>query len=366
MKLKYILAIIAVGLSVSLNAQTTQKLTATKASEYGIIYSLPSTVVDITIETETMVKKPGEFYRYAKKYLNSDDAISDEIKTTRLKSVVLNVRGVANDSERYLMQFKPGTSPFMMLNNENMPLSINAEEVEQSKVSSTELPKPIPPTPTPLETDAAQQVISGEMAKSQSLSKRAEIAATQLFDIRQIRTDLLSGDAEQMPPDGRSMELLLDNMQAQESALLAMFMGTTQTYSDVKTFTYTPQDEVQNEVLARISAVDGIVDAGNLAGVPVYLSVKVEEKGELPVDEKGVPKTFPKGGVAYNIPGKISIKIDCEGKNYCNQVISSAQHGVVFGIDPKLFVDKKDPIYVLFDPVTGAIKELGSVKNLSK
>ena len=93
---------------------------------------------------------------------------------------------------------------------------------------------------------------------------------------------------------------------------------------------------------------------------------KVEEKGELPVDEKGVPKTFPKGGVAYNIPGKISIKIDCEGKNYCNQVISSAQHGVVFGIDPKLFVDKKDPIYVLFDPITGAIKELGSVKNLSK
>ena len=117
MKLKYIGAIIAVSLCVSMNAQTTQKLTATKASEYGIIYSLPSTIVDITIETETTIKKPGEFYRYAKKYLNSDDAISEEFKTTRLKSVVLNVRGVANNNERYLMQFKPGTSPFMMLNS---------------------------------------------------------------------------------------------------------------------------------------------------------------------------------------------------------------------------------------------------------
>ena len=363
MKIKYILAVFVAGLGLSLNAQTTQKLTATKASEYGIIYSLPTTVVDITLETETTVKKPGEFYRYAKKYLNSDDAISAEFKTTRLKSVVINVRAVANDDERYLMQFKPGTSPFLMLNEENVPLSVNAEEVSQS-TPKPQLPKAVAAKPTPLESEAAQQVLSGEMVQSQSLSKRAEIAASQLFALRNNRSELLAGEAEQMPPDGKAMELILDNIQAQESALLAMFLGTTQSYTEVKTFTYTPDAEVENEVLARISAIDGIIDASNLAGVPVYLSMKIEEKGELPVDEKGVVKTFPKGGVAYKIPGKVSVKIDCEGKTYCKEVISSAQHGVVFGLDPKLFTDKKDPIYVLFDPLTGAIKELGSVKNL--
>lgn len=366
MNKRNIASVLMVLLSViAVNAQSTQKLTATKAGDYGIIYSLPSTVVDITIETETTVKKPGEFYLYAKKYLNTDDAIATESYATTVKSVVVNVRGVENTSERYLMQFKPGVSVFMMLNDENIPLSINAEEVVEN-IEVPQLPKAVPASPTPLETEAAQQVLSGEMAKSQSHSKRAEIAANQLYALRQTRSELLTGEAEQMPPDGKAMELVLNNLQAQESALVAMFMGTTQTYTSVKTITYVPSEDVENEVIARVSANGEVIDASNLAGVPVYLTVNVVEKGELPLDEKGVPKTFPKGGVAYNIPGKVSMKIDYEGKNYCSQVIASAQHGVVYGLEPKLFVDKKDPIYVLFDPVSGAIKELGSVKSLSK
>ena len=52
-------------------AQTTQKLTANKANEYGLIYSLPQTVLDITIEAERTVKRPGEFYKYAKNILKT-------------------------------------------------------------------------------------------------------------------------------------------------------------------------------------------------------------------------------------------------------------------------------------------------------
>ena len=150
------------------------------------------------------------------------------------------------------------------------------------------------------------------------------------------------------------------------SSCATMFNGTTQTYTSVKTVTYTPGEEVENEVLARISLTEGVVDASDFSGAPVYLTMKVIEAGELPVDVNGVPKTYPKGGVAYRIPGKISLKVDYNGKIYCEKEIVSAQHGVVFGIESKLFIDKKDPIYVLFDPLTGAIKEIGSVKNLSK
>ena len=45
-----LLAAAAIGLPAA--AQTTQKLTATKANEYGLIYSLPVTELDITIEAE--------------------------------------------------------------------------------------------------------------------------------------------------------------------------------------------------------------------------------------------------------------------------------------------------------------------------
>lgn len=354
--------IMVLGVVVSMAAQTTQKLTATKASEYGIIYSLPTTVVDITIETQTIVKRPGEFYRYAKKYLNADDAISVESQATALKSITVNSRGVANAEQQYLMQFKAGSTPFLIVNDEQLPIAINAEET--AELQHIELPKAVAAKPTPLESDAAQQVISGEMAQSQSLAKRAEIAASQLFALRQTRSDLLTCEADQMPPDGKAMELVLNNLQAQEAALLAMFMGTTQISTAVKTVTYIPDEDVENEVLARISAVDGVVDAGNLAGVPIYISLKVVEKGELPINEKGEVKTFPNGGVAYVIPGKVEISIDCEGKTFYNKQLATAQHGVVFGLDPKMFADKKSPAYLLFNPVTGAIKELGAVSNL--
>ncbi len=39
-----------------------------------------------------------------------------------------------------------------------------------------------------------------------------------------------------------------------------------------------------------------------------------------------------------------------------------AQMGVVFGLEPNLFTDKKEPAYVIFDPTTGAIRELGTVR----
>lgn len=361
---KYILAILTLGIGLTTMAQSTQKLTATKASEYGIIYSLPQTVIDITIEIERTVKKPGEYYQYAKKYLNTSAAITTYSEEVKLKSITVVPRGVANSKEQYLMQFKSGSTPFLILNEENVPLALNTENIPG--INGEYMPMAVSSTPTPLETNAAKHVISSEIAQSQSSAKRAELAASQLFALRQTRQDILTGEAEQMPADGKAMELVLNNIQLQEDALWAMFNGTTQTSTLVKTITYNLDEEVDNDVLARISSSDGVIDADNLAGMPIYISVDVIKKGELPMTEKGTPKTFPKGGVAYVIPGKVSVKIDCDGVNYYNKDINTAQHGVVFGLDPKMFMNGVAPSYLLFDATTGAIKELGAVKNSSK
>ncbi len=362
MKKILLVAVILLFACLGINAQTTQKLTATKASEYGIIYSLPNTVVDITIEIEKTLKKPGEFYRYAKKYLNANDAIATETQSSVLKSITITPRGVANPKQQYLMQFKSGSNPFLIINEENLPLAINTDKLPIT--AEVSLPKAIEATPTPLETDAAKQVISGEIAQSQSSAKKAELAAAQLYALRQTRQDILNGEAEQMPADGKAMELVLNNIQAQENALIAMFMGTTQISTDVETITYFPNEAIDHDILARVSATEGVIDANNLAGEPIYISMEVVEQGELPITEKGTPKTFPKGGVAYNIPGKVALKIESQGKTFCEKIISTAQHGVVFGIDPKMFSDKKAPAYLLFNPTTGAIQELGAVSNL--
>lgn len=342
------------------SAQTTQKLSASKANDFGLVYNLPTTVLDVTIEAEHTVRTPGEFYSYAKKYLNIDNPITEPSQSWTVKSVNVNSRGVADPKEQYLIQFKPGQTPYIVTDENSMPLAINTENTVQAE--TPELPQPQKAAPTPLQTEAARQVVTEDMLRSQSMAKRAELAAQRIYELRQSRNDLITGQADQMPPDGKAMQIIIDQIAAQEAALTAMFVGTTQTSTDVATFTFIPssEDDRQNKVLARISATDGIVGADDLSGDPVTLQLRVKERGRLPLNEKGETREMPKGGVAYRIPGTAQISIDFDGRTMWEGTVDAAQYGIVYGIDPKVFADKKSPAYAIFDPVTGALRELGS------
>lgn len=341
-------------------AQTTQKLTATKLNEYGLIYTLPSTVIDVTVEAKKTVKQPGEYYQYAGKYLGVKP-ISASSTSYELVSITLTQRAVANEDERYLVQFKAGSTPFIIINEEDFPLSINSTNTyspAQPTIPSAQLPKP-----TILEQPVAQQAITSEMLQSTSSAKRAELAAARIFELRQSRSDIISGSADNMPSDGQAMQLALVNLAAQEEALTAMFVGTTQTSTEVATFTVNPIADQNDwrDVIARLSVTEGIVNPDNLSGTPIYITTKVVSRGKLPKNEKGEEKRFPKGGLAYCIPGQADISIQYKGETVASKTMDIAQYGIVFGLDPGLFTDKKAPAYAIFNPLTGAITELGTL-----
>ncbi|MCM1033780.1 MAG: DUF4831 family protein [Odoribacter sp.] len=354
----FIGASVALAVNMSATAQTTQRLTASKANEYGLVYSLPVTEVDITIETEHTHRVPGEFFNYARRHLAISDAITAESTTVRIKSVTITPRGVADPANRWLVQFKSGSSTFIELSPEGTPLSINTDE--EADCDAAELPVARPAAPTVLETEAARQAMTQDMIRSSSISKRAELAAQRVFELRDMRSDLLSGQYDNPPADGQAMQLVLQNIASQEDALTAMFAGTTSTWTCVQTFAVRPDSvDTPREVIARISPFDGILDADNLAGAPVSITVTVVERGELPVNEKGDVKKFPKGGVAYTIPGAARVSVEFEGNVVATADVSLAQLGTTFGLDPSLFSDKKAPQKLIFDPTTGAILQLG-------
>lgn len=355
---KIALILIASAAPVLLSAQTTQRLTASKANDYGLIYSLPRTIVDITIEAEHTQLTPGEFFNYAGLKLGVNDAIKKPQRTVKIKSVVISPRGVADNDNRWLVQFKAGATPYIILADNNCPVAVNTDQIPSAEQPT--LPKAVAAAPTALETPAAAQAVTQEMTLSSSLSKRADLAAQRIFELRESRSDLISGQADNTPPDGKSMQLALDNLAAQEAALTSMFTGTRKTYTTVSTITFEPDSEsINNEIFARLSPIDGIVDADDLSGAPIYISVDILEQGEMPLNEKGEPKTFPKGGFAYNIPGRAVLSISYEGNVVAREEISLSQLGVTFGLDPKLFSDKKQASKLIMDPTTGAIVLLG-------
>lgn len=339
-------------------AQTTQKLSAGKINEYGLIYSLPVTVIDVTVEAEKTVETPGEFYKYAGKYLGLTP-ITRQSTSWKLTSAKAVARGVADESERYLVQFKSGSTPYIMVDANGMPLSVNTDKI--LAVPAVDMPEAVAPKPTILQQPVAREAMTEEMLKSQSTAKRAELAAQRIFELRQTRNEIIAGQAENMPGDGKAMQLALDNLSRQEEALTAMFVGTVQKSSDVQTFSITPDSLGASIVFARLSVLDGIVDADDLSGDPIEVNIEVVSRGELPVNEKGEVKRFPKGGLAYRVPGVACVSVGSMGRVLYDDDMEVAQYGVVFGLDPGLFTDKKAPAYAVFSPVTGAVREIGTV-----
>ncbi len=342
-------------------AQTTQKFTASKINEYGLAYTLPVTAIDITLEAERTECTPGEFSRYARKYLGIDPITTPSVNHT-LKSAVINSHGTPDAQERYLVQFKSGSAPYIVLTDTDLPLSINVNREPQDTPS---LPQPREAETDILSTPAAAQAMTAEMLQSPSSAKRAELAAARIYELRQNRADIISGQADQMPSDGQAMQLALDNINRQEEALTAMFIGTRRTSTQVRTYTVVPQTASQGStattVIARLSASQGLIDADDLSGAPVSMQFTVESRGTLPKNEKGEEKRFPKGGLAYCIPGTASITVSDDSATYAETRLPIAQLGIIFGLDPGLFTDKKAPAYATFDPATGGIITLGTI-----
>ena len=61
----------------------------------------------------------------------------------------------------------------------------------------------------------------------------------------------------------------------------------------------------------------------------------------------------------YTIPGQATVSLTYNGKTIASESLEIAQFGIQFGLDPKMFVDKKQPAYVIFHPESGSIKEMG-------
>lgn len=360
--MKKLLSSFLIGASfLSVGAQQVTKLSASKANDFGIVYSLPQTALQISLSAEGTVKTPGEFYQYAERYLGSQaarEAISKPSSTWVLTDATITPVGVPRTSdETWLMQFKSGATAFLLVNSQGLPLALGTEIEEPTLPPAPEMSRKML---NASDGTAARYAMSEDMIQSSSLAKRASLAAAQIMELRQSRQDYLTGQAEQMP-DGAALKLILDNLNAQEEALTAMFLGTTVRRTEQTTLTVTPGANGESEmVIARLNPVKGFVEADDLSGLPVYLDVKVTDKGMMPVNEKGETKKFPKGGIAYCIPGTAQAEITFKNRPFARLNFSFAQAGVIYGLDPSIFTDKKNPAYVIFDPTTGGIRELGT------
>ncbi len=359
MKSIQFLAIAAAALlsSSSAAAQQTKMLTADKHNEYGLVYSLPVTALKFDILAQKEVLIAGPYANYAKKYLGVSNPIAESGEKWTIEYVSVTPYGAVDPESRYLMQLKPGSTTFIEVSSDGMLRSINKELKDNTARGVVNQDQEI----TKYTGKEYLEYVDEDFLASQSTAKQAEMLAESLMEVRDAYLSLTRGTADTMPVDGKQLELMLNSLKEQQRALTAAFTGCSYKETEWRTYTFVPEEDT-SETLFRFSDFKGFCGANDYAGAPVNIRVNVTAEGQLPVDASGKEKEIPKDGIRYNIPGEAQITLSFEGKTLYNQELEFAQFGCIFALSPTLFTDKKQPSWATFNPVTGGLEQLGTLK----
>ena len=153
-----------------------------------------------------------------------------------------------------------------------------------------------------------------------------------------------------MPKDGEQLKIMLANLEEQEAAMTEMFSGTLNKDEKIFNIRLTPDKEMDNEVAFRFSKKLGIVANNDLAGEPVYITLKNLKTVNVPEDD-GKKKV---DGIAYNVPGKAQVTLTEGKKQWFNGELHVTQFGTIEYLAPALF-NKKSTVQVTFNPDTGGL-----------
>lgn len=351
----YILTLLLV-ISSCASAQKTVRVNAVKANDYGVVYSLPVTSFEVTLTIKKSTYQRGDFYTFAQRYLAIDNPIIENRVVYSLEDINVVNRGIPDKNNSYMVAFRPkSVEPFVFLREDGLIVSINAEPESEVRADLI-IPAGVSGSENP------RRYLSQETLMAGSTAKQAELVARQIFDLRRSRSDILSGEAESMPPDGNAYNVVMSEIDRQEKALTELFAGSLETEYFTKTVVVVPeQNNIDRQVIARFSEKLGVVDVDNLAGEPIYLSLTNKTpKVDMQLSAKELQRLESKlsEGIVYNIPAKADLVIEFKNRVAKNMEVDVVQFGTKDVLVRRMFDNNKQPIKVFFYPELGAVKQV--------
>ena len=321
-------------------------------NEAAVVYHMPQNELAITLHYTVVDEEPGVFYQYAKRYLGARDVITESQHSCVLTEVSTALLTSADANRKYKITAGQGfKEQLIRLSADGRLLGYN--------IGLEDAAGPLPFSGRPAgycsEDRGAEELMPllEEQFMASSTAKMAEGAAKLIYRIRETRLNLLSGEVEHVPADGKSMELVLAELDKQEEALVALFVGKKVTSHRSETLRYTPTASVDNAVLCRFSVHSGVVASDDLSGEPIYISVyATQEALQSLLDEQSKAPALSQ--LYYNLPGSAQVVMEYKGKELVNEQYPIAQLGVAIPFSKQLFTGKSLPV-IRLNPTTGNI-----------
>lgn len=216
-------------IATSAYAQTDVSTGIMRGKDYGVTYLLPKTEIEIVVQATKHTYMPGEFCKYADRYLRMNNVSADPNIYWTIDKVQTHVAGVPDKDNVYFVKLKDKTvAPLMELTEDGIVRSINIP-LNSHTIPATKI------TAAAQETIDPRKFLTEEILMASSRAKMAELVAKEIYNIRESKNALLRGEADNMPQDGAQLKIMLDNLNLQERAMTEMFSGTLK--EEPQTFT---------------------------------------------------------------------------------------------------------------------------------
>lgn len=349
---KFLLILFTFHLSLfTSQSQTVSSLYQPGVTSEGAVYFLPKTAVNVTLLVEKTSYQPGEFCRYAERFLRLRDVSPESSVSYRIVGIKQYPVAVADTAKRYAVKFDAKTvASNVRLSDDGVLLAINADPAENASVQRfVAAPRESLPSP--------RRFMSEEILSAGSTAKMAELTAQDIYEIRESRNLLVRGQADNMPKDGDQLRLMLHQLDLQDRVLTSLFAGNVSRDTAEYTFTVVPDKEIQRDVLFRFSQKLGLLDQDDLGGTPYYIIIKDLQTvpPAEPVDPK--KKNKPVQGIYVNIPGKMRVSVSNATQTLVTDDFPAGQFGHVELLSGALF-NKRYTTRLTLHPVSGAVERL--------
>ena len=312
----------------------------------GTVYFLPKTTVQLHLLIEKQTYTPGEFARYAERYLRlSGIAQQTQVNHSIVRFDVSTV-GVRDTSKCYMVRLKgKSKATEINLSDDGILLAINEKPmklVPHTDFHPSYKQRPINP----------MQLLSREALQAGSTAKMAELTAQQIQEFKEQRQLLVTGEADEMPQDEQQLRLMISEIDANCNALTSLFTGSISRDTTEHILTLCPDQEIDRDVVFRLSRRLGLVDVDDLSGVPFYLTLKkLNDAGDiLSLDNK------KHEGFYVNVPTIARMTIEQDDQQLAAFDIPVAQFGFVELRDGGLF--KENNTHLQLHPATGAVVKM--------
>lgn len=316
--------------------------------ESAIVYYSPKTTVTLTFSYTVSTYERGIYAAFAETLLGLPDAVKETKTTYTLDRVQIGTTTSTDYNRPHKVVAETGFPMLLTINERGLLVGYNMP-VQEHK------PAPAPPRrPTPPAAKAEEVIpLPEEVLNASGTLAQAHAAAKQIFHIRETRMYLINGEVEHAPADGQSMKLVLAELDKQEQALLALFIGSKTITKETKRVQFVPEEE---DPVWYFSEENGFTDAENVDAdsITVNLNIQKQQLAASQADPKKKKNTPAMSQLVYNLPGTCTVSVQYKGHEMADRTLQIAQFGVDIPLAKDLFNGASLPT-IVFSEKTGNI-----------